>query len=498
MAPTNRGRAVISYAHEDAHFCQLLYNALTAAGVDTWYDRSGQAGQLFPKIEQEIERSPLFLVILTVNALTSNAVRHEIEHAQWCDIDDFNRLTLPIVFSLSGKDDPRLGDSSLRAFRNLFKNRCVMAAPDALTDDKVAQDVIAEVLRSLQVAEPTTTTGLLGEPSDDLIYSGRVSNALGDVRRTHLLFEKATELAPNLFDAWVGLGMSQFQMGRYDSALYAAAKTSFDHALGLVDGKSLIAWMGKGDALYALGMYDRALVAYQKAIELDPQRAIAWSGKGATLRKLKRFDDAKTALMEARRLSPNNVDIICNYGILLLDMASDEDAHQHRDVARQHFEAARFLYDTALRNHPDNAELWCGKADALFGMQEYQKARTAYSKARDCNPADAKIWRYLGDACYESQDYQSALDAYDQALQLSPNDVVAALNGKGNAQRHLDQWAAAAQTYQRALALPSDDVTKASLWANLAKAYDGDGKPREAANARAKAEALERQLATTQ
>ncbi|HUY78217.1 MAG TPA: tetratricopeptide repeat protein [Ktedonobacterales bacterium] len=475
MAQMAKGRTFISYAHEDAHFCQLLYAALVAAGVDTWYDRTGQAGLLFPTIEQEIELRPVFLIVLTTSAIASNAVRHEVEHAQWCDIDDYTRLTLPIIFGFTGKDDPRLMESSRRAFRNLYKNVGIIAPENALVDDTAANNIIAEVLRSLQVslrpAQLPSTDDLSDASPDELIFRGKVSRVQGNVRRTHVLFQRATQEAPESFDAWIGYALSQYQMGWFSDA-----RDSFDHALGLTEGRSIVAWNGKANALYAQQEYEKALTTYEQAITRQPTYAIAWSGKGNALRKLKLYDEAKVAHQEARRLSPNNLAIICNYGILLCEA--------------QQYDEARYLYDQALASHPDNVELWCGKADALFGLKKYPQAQTAYRKGLALEPTNSKLWLYLGDACYENHQYADALDAYEHAADASATDATA-LNGKGNALRHLGQWQAAANAYTSALALQPDDEITAALWLHLALAYDALGEHAKAMQARVAVAALD-------
>ena len=42
-------------------------------------------------------------------------------------------------------------------------------------------------------------------------------------------------------------------------------------------------WINKGSALIQLGKYDEAVLAYDRAIEIDPQYAEAWNNKGDAL-----------------------------------------------------------------------------------------------------------------------------------------------------------------------------------------------------------------------
>lgn len=489
MSQTTHLRVFVSCAHEDSLFAQSLIAALTSAGADVWPGVTAQSIPTLATIESEIETRPVFLVVLTSAALTSQAVRHAVEYAVWCDRDDVShiRVTLPVAFGITSASDPRLASPAQAALRGLFQQRPYVAQSPALVNGAPNQEAIAEVVRLLglpvRTPEVATSEEAPGATPAALTFTGRMLRARCNVSRAAPLFARATQGDPTSYEAWLGLACCQYQMGDFSDA-----RASFDRALGVDKGKSLIAWVGKGNAWSALKDYPRALTAYEQAVKREPTYAVGWSAKGEALRKLKRYDEARQALKTAHELSPNDLEITCHYGMLLCEMGRDDPAC-YRD--------ARFIFDAALKNHPDHAQLWRGRAEALIGLKKIPAALVAYRRATQLAPDDARLWLSLADACYDTGDYQGALDAYEHALQVDSADIVA-LNGKGNAQRRLGQWSNAEQTYRQALAAPSDDATKASLWANLAKAYDGGGKPREAANARAKAEALEQQLATTQ
>lgn len=485
MSQTTPLRVFVSCAHEDSLFAQSLIAALTSAGADVWPSVAIRATTPPATIEREIEARPVFVAILTSVALTSQTVRHAVEYALWCDRDDVShiRVTLPVVFGGFGANDPRLAALSLSAIRGLFQQRPYSAPSSPLVNGAPNQAAITEVVRllGLPVRDPEVATREEAPHAtpDALSFRGRMLRARGNVQRAMTLFARATQGDPTSYEAWLGLACCQYQLGDYSNA-----RTSFDRALGVATGQSLIAWMGKGAAWSALKDYPRALTAYEQAIQREPTYAIGWSAKGEALRKLKRYDGASQALKTAHELSPNNVEITRQYGLLLCEMGQ-HDATCYR--------SARFVFDDALKSHPDDAQLWRGRAEALIGLKKSSAALVAYRKATALAPNDARLWLALADACYETHDYPSALDAYAHALQLSPTDV-AALNGKGNAQRHLGQWAAAEQTYRQALALQPDDSAQAFLWANLALAYEGLGQTTEAARATATADALERRL----
>jgi tetratricopeptide (TPR) repeat protein len=69
------------------------------------------------------------------------------------------------------------------------------------------------------------------------------------------------------------------------------AMTHFEAAIAAFAGNAL-AWCHKGDCLDALGRTDEALIAYDRAIEIDPEEPVPWINKGTTLAQKARHRDA--------------------------------------------------------------------------------------------------------------------------------------------------------------------------------------------------------------
>ena len=67
-----------------------------------------------------------------------------------------------------------------------------------------------------------------------------------------------------------------------------------------------MAWTGKGMALNALNKSDEAIKAYDKAIEIDPQKSEAWNNKGVALDNLNKPDEAIKAFENAIEINPQN------------------------------------------------------------------------------------------------------------------------------------------------------------------------------------------------
>ena len=65
-----------------------------------------------------------------------------------------------------------------------------------------------------------------------------------------------------------------------------------------------MAWYNKGVAIGKLNKSDEAIIAYDKAIEINPQNSDAWYDKAVTLDKLSKSDEAIKAYDKAIEINP--------------------------------------------------------------------------------------------------------------------------------------------------------------------------------------------------
>lgn len=68
-------RVFISYSHKDSEVAADLQRLCDQAGMDTWIDKDIKVDENFrDQIEQAINESDVFLILLSDNALNSNAI----------------------------------------------------------------------------------------------------------------------------------------------------------------------------------------------------------------------------------------------------------------------------------------------------------------------------------------------------------------------------------------------------------------------------------------
>jgi tetratricopeptide (TPR) repeat protein len=141
------------------------------------------------------------------------------------------------------------------------------------------------------------------------------SNATLPKAELHLRYPYCHELSVEkglLFGAHYRAGKMLFDAGKY-----AEARMAFQSAIEL-NPENSDAWNGKGIAFKEMGRYGEALEALNRAIELYPENKDAWNNKGAVLTEIGRYGEALGALERAMELDPNWATPRYNKGILFL------------------------------------------------------------------------------------------------------------------------------------------------------------------------------------
>ena len=88
----------------------------------------------------------------------------------------------------------------------------------------------------------------------------------------------------------------------YQKEEYVRALENYDKALQL-NPEYWDAWVGKGAALVGIGRYEDALIYYDKAVEQNPQNGKAWYDRGYLLEEIGRKDEAEKCFKRAKELS---------------------------------------------------------------------------------------------------------------------------------------------------------------------------------------------------
>jgi tetratricopeptide (TPR) repeat protein len=116
-------------------------------------------------------------------------------------------------------------------------------------------------------------------------------------------FQKAIELAPNLFPAYHNIALAQYKLRRFDDA----AK-NFEKAIALSKGSFASSFVGLALTLYGRGQVSEAQRVVQHALLVDPLSANGKYCLGLTQYSLGRTADAQSSAFEALAIDPRLAD----------------------------------------------------------------------------------------------------------------------------------------------------------------------------------------------
>ncbi len=171
---------------------------------------------------------------------------------------------------------------------------------------------------------------------------------------------------PQSVNAHYNLGFGLAQLGRHQEAVVA-----YERALEIEPDYGF-AHNNLGNALTQVGRPEEAIGHFRKALELDASYAEAHHNLANVLVKENRRDEAMEHLREAVRLRPDFAEAQMNLGNLLTEKGSAAEAVTH--------------YRSALKLKPDFAEAHNNLANALVALGRLREAISHYSEALRIRP----------------------------------------------------------------------------------------------------------------
>lgn len=216
-------------------------------------------------------------------------------------------------------------------------------------------------------------------------------------------FRQATELAPDLPEAHLNLGLAQLKEGKLPEA-----SASIEKAIAL-DPHSPGAHMFLGIADYQMNRIDAAIDNLQQEIAANPKNAEAQLWLGIVELASGHPEKATGPLDRAAELSPKDLNIL------------DYRGQAHLKVARQSYADMYHLDPGSWRVHRLNAEM---AADA----EQHKQAIDEYLAAIHIAPKEADLYEGLGEEYRKAGSIDLAEKAFAQELELTPGNPVAMYN----------------------------------------------------------------------
>jgi tetratricopeptide (TPR) repeat protein len=263
-------------------------------------------------------------------------------------------------------------------------------------------------------AQTTPTTP--SAQSIQLLQNGAAAMHQGKAADAEGFFRQATVAAPELPDAYMGLGMAELREGKTDDAEHALSK-----AVEL-NPAAPGAHMFLGIAQYQMNKLDAATASLKQELVQQPDNVEVLTWLGIAELGAGHPDEAVGPLDRAAQLSPKDPNVL------------DYRGRAHSLVAQESYRALTSLDPDSWRVHRALGENYSESKDWTNAAAEYQKAI-------DRQPNNSDLHEALGDADQRLRRLDEATHAYEVELKLSPHNPIALFNlGKiqverGNPQR---------------------------------------------------------------
>ncbi len=187
----------------------------------------------------------------------------------------------------------------------------------------------------------------------------------GNLAKAEQYYTTAIKKYPNFRRAYKNLGLVQVQDGDFNAAIETISKAM---ELGEVDGR---AYGLLGYGYLTQGRYYPAEAAYRQAILMQPEVKDWKVGLARALLETERYPDA---------------------------------------IA---------MFDTLIKEEPDNADYWLLQSNAYIGRGSSMKAAQNIEVVRRLGGADLSTLTLLGDIYMNNEAPDLALDAYTAAIELA-------------------------------------------------------------------------------
>jgi tetratricopeptide (TPR) repeat protein len=250
----------------------------------------------------------------------------------------------------------------------LLTSCAILSASQTSERNEKALDLVQAGLRALQQAQ-------LDKAADD--------------------FQAAVQLAPDLAEAHLNLGLVRNRQGKLEKAI-----ESFEKALQL---KSSLPGVhaALGIDLLALGKPGEAVPHLEKALEADPNNAEVNRFLGMAYLEEGDLHGGIARLEVALKSKPNDAELLFSLG------------RAYKNLSAQ-------LFDQITRTAPESprAHQLAAESHALSGR--LGEAVKEYRRVLELNPNLPDIRLALGDLYMDAADYAGAEEAFRQELQVAP------------------------------------------------------------------------------
>jgi tetratricopeptide (TPR) repeat protein len=344
--------------------------------------------------------------------------------------------------------------------------------------------------------------------------SGKIKRDQNDMLGAISDYSKAAQLEPCSAEAFNGIGISLFSLGKYKAAidnfnkaieinpqfflalnnrglakyklsLYMEAIKDYDKAIQL-NSKHPEFFDNRGLAKNALGYYSNAIADYNSAISIDPMYAEAYNNRSNTKEANGEYESAYEDYQIYLQLSSakapifnekgyacyidgNYNEAIINYNKAIKLDPNLPEAFYNRGLAfyqLSKYKEAQEDFNSAISLKPrltsEDADIFFQRGQAEYALRLYVNARYDYIVACKLKPQTAKFYYHCAQAQYQLKHYQDALTDYNQAIILRPK-IAKYYKDRARCLRMLGNYQEAINDYNKAIELKKGQYPEAEI-----------------------------------
>lgn len=316
------------------------------------------------------------------------------------------------------------------------------------------REITKLIVANLRIALPEDALSFLGADSEDadvdayLLYR-RGTELLYQPNTQETLsaaigyFEQALEIDKEYPAAHAGLCRAYAQSYDFssDTRYVALAEAACTQAL-VVNSQLDVVHTALGNLYERMGREEETVVAYQRALEINPNSVAAMQGLARTFERQRRFKEAQVLLEDAVRLQPGNWLSIKGLGSFFFATGQYRRAAEaFRDVLSidqdnwqalgnlggallmtGDFENAAVVLQRSIDIEPDLANL-TNLAIVYYYLGRFDESVAIHRQTVDSFPESEVAWMNLADSLLFSSDVEEAAGAYQKAAELSENKL---------------------------------------------------------------------------
>lgn len=274
--------------------------------------------------------------------------------------------------------------------------------------DGSGYSVYAQILNQPELSYTPSPDSLRRMEARVYLKRGMEELSRHDQAKASKYMEKAIDLNPELWEAWLQKGMIYSKQKYYKKAIVC-----YDKSI-LVNKSNGISYYYRAVAYAALKEHTKALSDYEAAVVNSPNNAGFHLGFGNYLMDVKKFDKAEVCFSKAIQMDSTLWQACYKRGVLFFRVGRIGEAISDFNIALHYNNRDKLIY--------------LKRGMAFDELKMHEKAIDDFSSAISLDADYAEAYVFKGNSLMEAGKFELALLDFDFVLQRDPTNFTARYN----------------------------------------------------------------------